>query len=569
LNPGRRAKTTIVAGFFVLVSFFTTPSLWGANLKLVDTPLSHIIELYSKQTGKNVFLDETIQRHRKVTAHLPNMGIEKAFDVVKTIMGLQSCKIGDNGVLLYPPERAKLYRLGMKTTLIKAPSGADSRWVTTLFNQVAPNVNVTFVPEDKETLLLFGPDEQVENAQALAKKFPEIAIEERLIQMREAEAKLAVMEIRDPGVKTEATTSGLICRGRKDVVANYVRRLLHWQQVTGWGSEIYTPKFLTVQEALKAAQASGGRAFVTDLGGTGSFLIEGPIKAHLQLLSILRTIDDRARPYREEVALGEMNRETAQKAIHGSGVKVEGFGQNNIVLVGTAGAVRNTADVLEALGRKKQQVLIQFKLAEVSQGKLKNLGINLDKGTYTHSEIKTFHPNDVLPLLLQVLEEGKYGKILAQPNIRVLEGEEAKITIGDRIPLEVAATAQTDSGSTLKLNTQLTWVDVGIKMTINDVRINQDNSVRMGLKAEVSSVVGTTQQGYPQIRTREAESILRVQDGGSVVLGGLISQEKRKQRNRFPILSRIPLVGWLMNSNRKDSTSSEIIMIVTAKLVFD
>ena len=120
--------------------------------------------------------------------------------------------------------------------------------------------------------------------------------------------------------------------------------------------------------------------------------------------------------------------------------------------------------------------------------------------------------------MLQILDEGKYAKTLAQPNVRVIEGEEAKVTIGDRIPLEVAATAQTDAGSTLKLNTQLTWVDVGIKMTVQKVQVNPDNSIRMGLKAEVSSVVGSTKQGYPQIRTREAASILREANGGSVVM---------------------------------------------------
>jgi len=150
--------------------------------------------------------------------------------------------------------------------------------------------------------------------------------------------------------------------------------------------------------------------------------------------------------------------------------------------------------------------------------------------------------------------------------VRVIEGEEAKVTIGDRIPLEVAATAQTDAGSTLKLNTQLTWVDVGIKMTVQKVQVNPDNSIRMGLKAEVSSVVGSTKQGYPQIRTREAASILREANGGSVVMGGLFSNEDRQRINQVPVVSQVPLVGWLLRDNNKEKTQTEIIMIVTARL---
>jgi type II secretory pathway component GspD/PulD (secretin) len=149
----------------------------------------------------------------------------------------------------------------------------------------------------------------------------------------------------------------------------------------------------------------------------------------------------------------------------------------------------------------------------------------------------------------------------------VIEGEEAKVTIGDRIPLEVSATAQTDSGSTLKLQTQLQWVDVGIKMTVRQVVVNPDDSIRMGMTAEVSSVVATTKQGYPQIRTREATSSLRVRDGGSVVMGGLLSREERDGRRSIPWLSNIPLLGGLGRSRDRHRGMTEIVMIVTAHVV--
>jgi type II secretory pathway component GspD/PulD (secretin) len=131
--------------------------------------------------------------------------------------------------------------------------------------------------------------------------------------------------------------------------------------------------------------------------------------------------------------------------------------------------IKQAEDILNALGTKRKQVLISFKLAEISRAKLKTLGIDHDKIAYGYDEIKQFHDKDILPLLLRVLNEGKDAKILAEPNLRVIEGEEAKVTIGDRIPLEVEAT--TDSGSVLQLNTQLQWVDVGIKMTVKDVNV--------------------------------------------------------------------------------------------------
>ena len=103
-------------------------------------------------------------------------------------------------------------------------------------------------------------------------------------------------------------------------------------------------------------------------------------------------------------------------------------------------------------------------------------------------------------------------------------------------------------------------------MTVKNIAVNPDGSIRMGLKGEVSSVVATTKQGYPQIRTREAESMLRVNNGGSIIMGGLINQEERRNRNRIPLIGDIPLFGELAQSRDRQKTATEIIMIVTAKI---
>jgi type II secretory pathway component GspD/PulD (secretin) len=76
-----------------------------------------------------------------------------------------------------------------------------------------------------------------------------------------------------------------------------------------------------------------------------------------------------------------------------------------------------------------------------------------------------------------------------------------------------------------------------------------------------------TKQGYPQIRTREATSSLRVRDGGSVVMGGLLSREERDGRRSIPWLSNIPLLGGLGESRDRHRGMTEIVMIVTAHVV--
>ncbi|HEY9069801.1 MAG TPA: hypothetical protein VIV61_06055 [Candidatus Ozemobacteraceae bacterium] len=557
----------ISLSFFLTVALLLGQRCPAETLKLADAPLSQIIELYSKATGKNVFVDETVQQSRKVTAHLQDMDIEEAFGIVQKTIGLESCPVGSNTLLLYPPERAQKYRPEMQPFVVRIPTGIDSKWILGLINGVLPAIRVTPAAGDQRALLAFGSRYEMDRIGDLTHRLPELRIRRDTRPMPEAEAKLAATELKPEEVELACDIGGLTWSGSERAVRVFREKLAAWKTRTAWGGEVFTPAALASQQAFKAAETIKGRAVISDLGGSGSLLVEGPAADRKRILEILAQLDRQSRKRCREVLLGEMKPETAREAL--KELNVETLGERRMVLIGRDDALTDAEAVLASLGRNRKQVVIKFRLAEITKSKLKTLGIDLDKKSYGYGEIRDFHGRDSLPLLLQVLNEGKEGKILAEPNLRVIEGEEAKVTIGDRIPLEVAATAQTDSGSTLKLNTQLNWVDVGIKMTVRNLAVNPDGSIRMGLKGEVSSVVATTKQGYPQIRTREAESTLRVNDGGLIVMGGLLSREERSNANRIPVIGDLPLFGGLARSRDRQKLETEIIMIVSARLAED
>jgi type II secretory pathway component GspD/PulD (secretin) len=537
--------------------------LAGADLKLVDTPLNQVIELYSRETGRSVFVDEGVQVQRRVNAHLRGMTIEAAFEVMQKSLGLETRQIGTGTVLLFPTERAARYAGAAPPVYLRVPAGLDSKWVTSALNLLLPSLKVLTGPGDDRSLALFGQSDQVREAREFARRLPE-ATGKTLVAMTEGEAKLAARDLAGADCRFESGPAGLALFGSPETTKGFLVDLVEWRKAIAWGSDVFTPDRLEGAKALKAGEALKGRAEINDLGGTGSLLVEGPAADRERILDILRRLDTQETRSRREIPLGEMKPEMARDAVKHLGVDVSG--DRRLMVMGRESAVEEAAAVLTALSKKKRQVLISFRLAEIAKSRLRNLGIDLDKAAYSYGEIKEFHPQDTLPLLLRVLDEGKDARILANPNLRVIEGEEAKVTIGDRIPLEVSATAQTDSGSVLKLNTQLQWVDVGIKMTVKNVAVNADHSIRMAISGEVSSVVATTKQGYPQIRTREAESSLRVNDGGSVVMGGLLSREERDGQNKIPLLGNIPLFGGLARSRDRQKAETEIIMIVTARL---
>ncbi|MBF0547198.1 MAG: hypothetical protein HQM08_22350 [Candidatus Riflebacteria bacterium] len=562
----KHPKCFLILIFFVVMGCLPLRTVHAGTLKLVDTPFTQVIELYSKATGKNVFLDETVQKNRKVNVFLQGMNIAKAFDIIKKTMGLESYEVGTGTILIFPPEKAQRYRPELKPCVLKTPEGLDSKWVAGLLNGVIPSVKTTLPLKDDKSIVLFGPDAQIDDAKELARKLPAVATKRMELDMSENEAKLAVREIKMEGIEVEATSSGIAWIGSPNLAESFLSNLIKWREKIQWGKVVFTPENLDHQKIMKAAEATKGRAVITDLGGSGSFLIEGPEKERNRICEILDAIDRNAKLQRKEISLGEIKPEAVKEAVKVGGLEVESLGDQRMVLIGRPKALKNAADVIQTLGKKRQQVMISLMLVEISRSRSKALGINLDKNSYSYGEIKEFHGKDQLPLLLKALDEGKDGRILAKPNLRVLEGEEARVTIGDRIPLEVAATAQTDSGSTLRLNTQLSWVDVGIKMTVKNLSVNPDLSIRMALKGEVSSVVSLTSQGYPQIRTREAESMLRVEDGGTVIMGGLFNKENLSTNDRIPILSHIPLLGGLARSRDRQNSGTEILIVVTAKI---
>lgn len=536
----------------------------GADLKLVDTPLNQVIELYSKETGRSVFIDEGVQTQRRVNAQLRGMGIEEAFGIIQRSMGLESKLIGTGTLLVFPGERANRYTTSAAPFFLRVPRGIEPKWIMGMLNAVLPGLKVMAGPGDDRILMIVGQDSQVQDAKELTSRLPEPVRDRVLISMSESEAKLAVTEMPRKDVDLEPGPGGLAVTGTKGSTAIFIESLKQWRSVTAWKSEVFTPERLETAKALKAAETLKGRGEVKDLGGTGSLLVEGPALDRAGILDVLRALDLQERRTRREMSLGEMKPEIAREAVKGLGVEVAG--DRRLVLSGKPGAIEDAQEVLKAISKKKRQVLVRLRLAEFSKSRLRTLGIDLDKNVYGYGEIKTFHPTDALPILLRVMDEGKDAHILAEPNLRVIEGEEAKVTIGDRIPLEVSATAQTDSGSTLKLNTQLQWVDVGIMMKVKNVAVNPDNSIRMNIIGEVSSVVATTKQGYPQIRTREAESSLRVENNGAIIMGGLLNREEREGRNKIPWLGDIPGLGAFARSRDRQKGETEIIMVVMAHL---
>lgn len=162
-------------------------------------------------------------------------------------------------------------------------------------------------------------------------------------------------------------------------------------------------------------------------------------------------------------------------------------------------------------------------------------------------------------------KEDQNGNILANPRIRVRNKDKAKVQIGDRVP--VITTTSTSTGF---VSESVSYVDVGLKLEVEPT-IYLDDEVAIKINLEVSNLVreivsrsGTL--AY-QIGTRGANTVLRLKDGETQILAGLISDEDRSTANKVPLVGELPLAGRLFGSQKDDTQRTEILLSITPRVV--
>jgi len=157
--------------------------------------------------------------------------------------------------------------------------------------------------------------------------------------------------------------------------------------------------------------------------------------------------------------------------------------------------------------------------------------------------------------------------VLANPRIRVKNKEKARIHIGDRVPV-ITTTAAATGGF---VSESVTYLDVGLKLEVEPlIYLDDDVGIKIGLEVsniakEVKSVTSGTLT-Y-QIGTRNANTVLRLRDGETQILAGLISDEDRRSAQRVPGAGDLPVIGRLFSSTRDNLTKTEIVLLITPRLV--
>jgi type II secretory pathway component GspD/PulD (secretin) len=240
-----------------------------------------------------------------------------------------------------------------------------------------------------------------------------------------------------------------------------------------------------------------------------------------------------------------------------------------LIIRGTREQIDDTLEIIRQLDVPRPQVSIAVAIYDISNDAVKELGLSWTFGDLTITEKNSTSPNfgtfTRAPLTfnakIQALETQERAKILAAPNVSVLDGEHAFILIGDRINFPVLV-GYTQNNAPI-FDKQQERVGIYLQVAAN---VSADNSITLSLYPQVSTVTGFLNingASYPQISTREAQTTLRLKSGETFVMGGLFKDEEIKLVERVPILSSIPLLGELFKHRKSTKNSSQVIISIT------
>ncbi len=170
--------------------------------------------------------------------------------------------------------------------------------------------------------------------------------------------------------------------------------------------------------------------------------------------------------------------------------------------------------------------------------------------------------------VLQLLKTYGDTKVLSHPKLAVVNNEEAKILVGTK---DVYVTQTLSQGeSTTVTSESIEFIDVGVKLTVVPT-INKEGFVTMKIKPEVSTVTNEieTQLGsrIPIVETTESETVVKIKDGNTIIIGGLMKEEKTDTTTGFPILSKIPVLGALFGNKYTQNRNSETIVFITPHII--
>jgi general secretion pathway protein D len=261
-------------------------------------------------------------------------------------------------------------------------------------------------------------------------------------------------------------------------------------------------------------------------------------------------------------------------------------GINAITIKDTPEKITAAAKVISAIDKARAEVVIDVELVQVERTQLREFGLQLaspgaegisgsadvNRGGLTLRDLQHLGASDVImggvpALYYKALKNDSHTRVLANPQLRTAEGLPAQAKFGERVPVPTVTFAPIATGGVNQQPiTSYTYENIGVNIDITP-RLHHNDEVSLNIKLEVSNVSGTGFNNLPTFGERSISTTIRLRDGETNMLAGLIRDDERRSLAGVPGLIDLPIVGRMFASNHRDATQTDIVLMITPRIV--
>jgi general secretion pathway protein D len=242
--------------------------------------------------------------------------------------------------------------------------------------------------------------------------------------------------------------------------------------------------------------------------------------------------------------------------------------------------------LIAAIDKARPEVIIDVELLEIDRTRLREYGlqiaspgspgingtVDVNREGLTLRDVLNLSQADVFmtsvpALFYRLLKTDANARTLANPQLRTSEGMTASARFGERVPVPVTTFAPIATGGVAQQPiTSFNYENIGVNIDITP-RTHHDDEVSLALKILVSSISGSGFGGLPTFGNREISTVIRLRDGETNLLAGLIRDDERNVAAGIAGLSDIPVVGRLFAHNRRETQETDIVLTLTPRIV--
>jgi general secretion pathway protein D len=261
-------------------------------------------------------------------------------------------------------------------------------------------------------------------------------------------------------------------------------------------------------------------------------------------------------------------------------------GNNALTIHDTPDRIAAAARLIDVIDKARPEVLIDVELLEVNRQKLQEYGLqfaspgspgingaaDVNRTNLNLTDLRNLSENQVLmtavpALYYRLLKTDSTSRVLANPQLRTQVGMPALAAFGDEVPVPITTFAPIATGGIAQQPiTSYTYRNIGVNIEITP-RAHLDNDVTLALKLKVNSISGTGFGGLPTFGNREVTTQIRLRDGETNMLAGLIRDDERRSLDGIPGISDLPLVGHMFGHSRNQRDQTDVILMLTPHIV--